>query len=112
MAFVKAWTKCKFPNGKTGLKTTQILHKNKACDKQHQLPREEMSCHEPLKHGPWSCEYPDCNYKTFHAGHLSRHLRFKGHEQKPAAKSDDPSGPKDINDNKDSSSDSAAKNEN
>lgn len=69
-------------------------------DKQHQQPR---------KHGPWSCGFPNCDYKTFHAGHLSRHLRLKGHEQSPGAKSDDPSGPKDINDNKASSSDTAFK---
>ena len=36
VAFVKAWTKSKFPNGKTGSKTTQMLHK-KACVK--------VSCH-------------------------------------------------------------------
>ena len=33
VAFVKAWIKNKSPNGKTGLKTTQILHKNKAWSK-------------------------------------------------------------------------------
>ena len=31
MAFVEAWIKSKSPNGTTSLKTTQILHKNKAC---------------------------------------------------------------------------------
>ena len=30
MAFVEAWIKSKFPNAKTGLKTTHMLHKNKA----------------------------------------------------------------------------------
>ena len=29
MAFVEALTKCKFPNGKTGLEAKQMLHKNK-----------------------------------------------------------------------------------
>ena len=30
VAFVKGWIKSEFPKGTTGLKTTQILHKNKA----------------------------------------------------------------------------------
>ena len=30
VAFVEAWIKSNFPNGTTSLKTTQILHKNKA----------------------------------------------------------------------------------
>ena len=30
VAFVEAWTKSNFPNAKTALKTTQMLHKNKA----------------------------------------------------------------------------------
>ena len=35
VAFVEAWIKSKSPNGKTGLKTTQILHKNKAWFRPH-----------------------------------------------------------------------------
>ena len=35
VAFVKAWIKSKSPNAKTGLKTTKILHKNKACYMHH-----------------------------------------------------------------------------
>ena len=31
VAFVEAWIKSKSRNAKTGLKTTQMLHKNKAC---------------------------------------------------------------------------------
>ena len=31
VAFVEAWIKCNFPNGTTGRKTTQMLHKNKGC---------------------------------------------------------------------------------
>ena len=31
VAFVEEWIKGKFPNANTGLKTTQMLHRNKAC---------------------------------------------------------------------------------
>ena len=31
VAFVAEWIKGKFPNSNTGLKTTQMLHRNKAC---------------------------------------------------------------------------------
>ena len=42
VAFVEAWIKSKSPNGKTGLKTTQILHKNKACTKYNDPPQAKL----------------------------------------------------------------------
>ena len=41
--FVEAWIKSKSRNANTGLKTTQMLHKNKACDKSHRAHRSALS---------------------------------------------------------------------